>query len=171
MKEENSITTLTPKQEKFILNYMIDFNGKQAAIRAGYSSKTAEVQAARLLTYAKVKEKIAELQQQARQRAIITRDEIVETLAGIIRTDLPDYFTGNKMKKMDELTPVQRKAMESIKVRKSSFDFKLTSKLEAIRTLNRMLGFDAPQDINLTLENLNDDVLDKILNRLLTKPE
>lgn len=40
---------LTPKQERFIAEYMIDCNATQAAIRAGYSPKTANEQGARLL--------------------------------------------------------------------------------------------------------------------------
>lgn len=166
MKAIKSIHKLTPKQEKFILNYLIDFNGKQAAIRAGYSPKTAEVQAARMLSYAKVKEKITELQIQARKKATISRDEIIETLAGIIRTDLPDYFNGAKIKGFDELNLSQRKAMESIKVRKGSFDFKLISKLQAIQTLNKMLGYDQPTEISLDLKNLSEPVLDAIIDKL-----
>ena len=47
--------TLTPKQARFVEEYLIDLNGKQAAIRAGYSPGTAEVQASRLLRNAKVR--------------------------------------------------------------------------------------------------------------------
>ena len=45
---------LTPKQMRFVDEWLIDFNGKQAAIRAGYSAKTAEATAARLLRNVKV---------------------------------------------------------------------------------------------------------------------
>ena len=41
-------------QQLFIMEYVVDLNGKQAAIRAGYSAKTAEVQASRLLSHVKV---------------------------------------------------------------------------------------------------------------------
>lgn len=46
--------TLTQRQQMFVDEYLVDLNGKQAAIRAGYSPKTAEVQASRLLTVVKV---------------------------------------------------------------------------------------------------------------------
>jgi len=49
------MSELTPKQAAFVREYVVDKNGKQAAIRAGYSPKTAEVQASRLLSYAKVR--------------------------------------------------------------------------------------------------------------------
>ena len=41
---------LTPKQERFVEEYLIDLNGTQAAIRAGYSPKTAQEQASALLS-------------------------------------------------------------------------------------------------------------------------
>ena len=49
------MSELTPKQAAFVREYAVDKNGKQAAIRAGYSPKTAEAQASRLLSYAKVR--------------------------------------------------------------------------------------------------------------------
>ena len=46
--------TLTTKQKLFVSEYLVDRNAKQAAIRAGYSAKTAEVQGSRLLSNVKV---------------------------------------------------------------------------------------------------------------------
>ena len=45
---------LKDKQELFVREYMIDFNGTQAAIRAGYSKKNARFNAAQMLTYPNV---------------------------------------------------------------------------------------------------------------------
>ena len=45
-----STKKLTPKQQCFIEEYLIDLNGAESAIRAGYSEKTAKQQASRLLT-------------------------------------------------------------------------------------------------------------------------
>jgi phage terminase small subunit len=44
---------LIPRQQRFVEEYVLDLNAKQAAIRAGYSPKTAEVQGSRLLSNAK----------------------------------------------------------------------------------------------------------------------
>ena len=41
---------LTPKQQRFVDEYLIDLNATQAAIRAGYSPKTAQEQSSRLLS-------------------------------------------------------------------------------------------------------------------------
>jgi phage terminase small subunit len=46
---------LSPKQALFAREYLVDRNATQAALRAGYSAKTAKSQGARLLTYADVK--------------------------------------------------------------------------------------------------------------------
>lgn len=59
---------LSDKQLKFAMEYLIDSNGKQAAIRAGYSPKTAEVQASRLLSNAKVKAAVAEGQKYLQEK-------------------------------------------------------------------------------------------------------
>lgn len=50
---------LTDKQKRFCDEYLIDLNATQAAIRAGYSPKTAEQTASRLLRNVKVQEYIA----------------------------------------------------------------------------------------------------------------
>jgi len=50
---------LTPKQQRFVDEYLIDCNATQAAIRAGYSERTANEQAARLLVNVSIKEAIA----------------------------------------------------------------------------------------------------------------
>ncbi|MCG8451678.1 MAG: terminase small subunit [Spirochaetales bacterium] len=41
---------MTDQMKDFVQEYLVDFNGTNAAIRAGYSSHTAQVQASRLLT-------------------------------------------------------------------------------------------------------------------------
>lgn len=51
----------TAKQQMFIDEYLVDLNGTQAAIRAGYSEKTAGVQASRLLANVNIRARIEEL--------------------------------------------------------------------------------------------------------------
>ena len=51
---QNNNRPLTPKQARFIEEYLVDLNAKQAAIRAGYSVKSAHVEGSRLLINAKV---------------------------------------------------------------------------------------------------------------------
>ena len=46
---------LTNRQKRFVEEYLIDLNARQAAIRAGYSPKTAQEQASRLLANVRFK--------------------------------------------------------------------------------------------------------------------
>jgi phage terminase small subunit len=74
------MSILTAQQSVFVSEYLVDRNGKQAAIRAGYSAKTAEVQASRLLSNAKVQEAIDEQLKLREQRTLVTADYIINSL-------------------------------------------------------------------------------------------
>src|SRR5207244_619961 len=71
---------LTPKQIRFIEEFLVDSNGKQAAVRAGYSPKTAHVIASRLLKNPKVKATLARLHKERAQRLQASSDWIIEEL-------------------------------------------------------------------------------------------
>lgn len=77
------MSNLTPKQKSFVREYAIDSNGTQAAIRAGYSEKTAPEQGSRLLRNVKVKAAVAETQEAHAERAGITVDSLTEGLQKI----------------------------------------------------------------------------------------
>jgi phage terminase small subunit len=79
---------LTPKQQRFVEEYLLDLNGKQAALRCGYAEGSAEVQASRLLSNAKVAEavEIAMLERSARTK--ITQDMVLSELAKIGFADI-----------------------------------------------------------------------------------
>ena len=74
---------LTAKQERFCTEYIIDLNATQAAIRAGYSSKTANRIASENLSKPDIQRKIQELQQERAERTEITQDKVLKELAGI----------------------------------------------------------------------------------------
>lgn len=59
---------LTPQQQRFIEEFLIDFNQTQAAIRAGYAEGSARITASKLLTKANIRKKIAEGIQDLRER-------------------------------------------------------------------------------------------------------
>lgn len=78
---------MTPKQARFVDEYLIDLNATQAAIRAGYSAKTAEVQGSRLLRDAKVQAAISARQTLRSERTEITQDRVLEELWAIATAD------------------------------------------------------------------------------------
>ena len=71
---------LTPKQAKFMREYLKTLDGKQAAIRAGYSPKAAKVTACRLLTNANLRAVLDRKQAEAAKRAELTHQKIVDNL-------------------------------------------------------------------------------------------
>lgn len=76
---------LTPKQTLFVAQYLANgLNATQAAIAAGYSEKTAESQASRLLRNVKVAEAIDEAQSPILKRLGITKDYVLETIVSTI---------------------------------------------------------------------------------------
>ena len=71
---------LNARQSRFVEEYLLDLNGKQAAIRAGYSAKTAEVQASRLLSHAKVAVAVAAAKARRAARVEVTQDYVLGKL-------------------------------------------------------------------------------------------
>ncbi|HDL7851539.1 TPA: terminase small subunit [Yersinia enterocolitica] len=68
---------LTPKQELFCREYLKDLNATQAAIRAGYSEKTAQVQSSRLLSNVMVQQRVGELAAERNIRVGIDADYVL----------------------------------------------------------------------------------------------
>lgn len=68
---------LTRQQEKFCQEYVVDYNGTQAAIRAGYKENSARKQGSRLLTNADILARVHELQKDQLDRLAISQDYVV----------------------------------------------------------------------------------------------
>lgn len=79
---------LNAKQRAFVREYLIDLNATQAAIRAGYSAKTAKEQGARLLTNVHVAAAIAVAMKARENRTEITADRVLQELAKIGFSDI-----------------------------------------------------------------------------------
>ena len=76
---------LNEKQQRFADEYLIDLNATRAAIRAGYSEKTAYSQGERLLRHAEVKTYIREKMDERKEDAIASADEVMRYLTSVIR--------------------------------------------------------------------------------------
>jgi len=74
---------LTPKQARFVEEYLIDLNATQAAIRAGYSEKTAQEQGSRLLSNVMVAKAIQDAMASRSKRTEIDQDKVLGELAKI----------------------------------------------------------------------------------------
>ncbi len=90
---------LTIKQKSFILEYLIDKNAAQAAIRAGYSKKTARAIGQRLLTNVYIAEELKQQITLQEKRTLITADEVINELKKIAFLDIRGAFTEQGMLK------------------------------------------------------------------------
>lgn len=81
---------MTPKQKKFCVEYLIDLNATQAAIRAGYSKKTARSLGQRLLTYVDVRNYIKDLRAKYFKNGIMTAEEVEYRLSKAGRGELKE---------------------------------------------------------------------------------
>ena len=71
---------LNEKQKQFCEEYIIDLNGTQAAIRAGYSAKTANEQAAQLLAKLSIQEYVQKIKNERSERVKYSQDELMRDI-------------------------------------------------------------------------------------------
>src|SRR5438105_10826456 len=83
---------LTPKQARFVAEYLIDSNATQAAIRAGYSAKTANKVGPRLLVNVGIAAALATKQTTQLAKLEITAERVLEELARIAFFKATDFF-------------------------------------------------------------------------------
>lgn len=76
---------MTAKQQRFCDEYLIDLNATQAAIRAGYSEKTAQVISAENMTKPAIKEYIANRMAEKESELIADQDEVLRYLTSVLR--------------------------------------------------------------------------------------
>lgn len=75
--------SLTPKQQRFVEEYLVDLNATQAAIRAGYSAKTANEQASALLAKLSIQQAVQEQRTKVSQRVGRTIDDIMADIGRV----------------------------------------------------------------------------------------
>lgn len=81
------MANLTAKQKRFCDEYLIDLNATQAAIRTGYSEKTARSQGQRLLTNADIKNYIDSMLEQMHNERTADAQEVMEYLTSVMRKE------------------------------------------------------------------------------------
>lgn len=86
------MSKLTDKQEMFCREYLIDLNATQAAIRAGYSAKTANAAAGRLLSNVSIQARISELKQERVEEVKIDANYVLNRLVEIDQMDALDII-------------------------------------------------------------------------------
>lgn len=163
---------LTNKQKNFIEEYLIDFNATQAAIRAGYSSKTANRIATENLSKPVIQKEIERRIQERQQRTEITQDRIVEELAALSFSKITDYLEIENgeviFKDTSELTEDQKRAILSVKQTQYGIEIKLNNKTKPLELLGRHLGmWNDKESPNGNAESQISDFLEAVKGRLV----
>ena len=135
--------SLTPKQARFAAEYVVDLNGKQAAIRAGYAPKGAEATASTLIRKPKVKAEKDRLVSARQERTEITQDRAVRELAYIALADPREVVTWDDhvtLRPSDDISAAAAATVAEVAETQHGIRVKFHSKLSALDLLGRHLG-------------------------------
>ena len=91
-REKKAKKQLTQRQIRFVQDFMKSNNVTQAAIRSGYSKKTASVQGSRLLTNVKVAEYVDSINERLESDKIADIQEVMEYLTSVMRGEAKDQI-------------------------------------------------------------------------------
>lgn len=145
---------MNKKQSAFASEYVIDYNATQAAIRAGYSQKTAYSMGHELLKKIEIQEAIKDLEAAAAARAAISKDKVIRELARVAFVDPRKLFDENgRPKDLESLDDDTAAALASVDIfEEYDFDdgnrvlightkkYKWADKLRALELLGKHLG-------------------------------
>lgn len=129
---------LTPKQSRFIEEYLIDFNACQAALRAGYSPKTIKQIGCENLSKPYLKEEIQRRMDEITSKSQVKIISVLNRLGDIIDADITDYVddagTYSKGSKFNG------KLVNSIRQGRNGTTVTLCSKDKALELLGKYLS-------------------------------
>jgi len=171
MAEKQNSQRLSAKRQRFVNEYLKDLNATQAAVRAGYSKKTADVQGPRLLGNVSIKAAVDAAIARRNKRLELSQDKVVRELVKIGLADIKDYLSYRSEKKLVfvdddgepiidyqpiiELVPsddVDGTLVQEVSLsQKGVFSFKLADKMKALELLGRHLGM-FTDNVNLSGE-------------------
>ena len=164
---------LTPRQRRFAEEYLVDLNATQAAIRAGYSPRTAEVQGSRLLSNANVQRATAAGMAARSKRTEVAADRALLEIARLGFSDLRRLFhEDGRLKHPCEWDDDTAASVASIEVVTRNLGdgvveyvrkIKLWDKGKALEQLSKFLGLgsdqEGPSEQPRALSHLSDDEL------------
>jgi len=156
-RRKNGNGKLTFLQAQFVAEYLKDLNGKQAAIRAGYAPKSAEVKASQLLSVIKVQQAVQKQRDKLSAKAQIDQEWVLERYKRLIEFHLDEiYDEQGNLKPLDQIPKNALYAIQNFKNMKSKStstskqgqkttemllqDIKLPDKRAVLDSLARHLG-------------------------------
>lgn len=155
---------LTPKQERFVQEYLVDLNATAAAKRAGYSEKTAYAIGQQNLRKLEIQTAIQEAKDNLSRRTEVTQEMIIRETAKLAFFDVRKLFDENgKPLEISSLDDDTAAALVGLDVQDIYADdggekafvgyvkkYKMADKLKALELLGRRFGIWEPQDKQLT---------------------
>lgn len=148
---------LTPKQQRFVQEYMIDLNATAAAGRAGYSDPNFGRQ---LITKPNVAVEIQKRQEKIRGKLEITQERVIKELAAVAfsnGTDFAQIQSGGRvfLVPTEQLDDTKKRAVASIKEGQFGTEVKTYDKIKALELLGKHLGMFSDRAGALTQETNN----------------
>lgn len=145
MSKQRKTDKLTPKQSAFVREYLIDLNATQAAIRAGYSQKTAYSQGQRLLKNVEVADAIDESMRKRANKVEITAERVLREAARLALYDVRKLCKDDgSLVPLTELDDDIAAAIVGIDITDSelgsTYKYRLADKNSAIERLFKHLG-------------------------------
>jgi phage terminase small subunit len=125
---------LTDKQEMFCREYLIDLNATQAAIRAGYSAKTANEQGAQNLAKLSIQNRISDLKAERNEQTGIDAAYVLRRLVEIDQMDVLDILTSTgELKPVSQWPKVWRTTLSGLDVVEMSAEGNTAALLKKIK--------------------------------------
>ena len=138
---------LSPRQALFITEYLKDQNATQAAIRAGYSAKTARQQGAKQLSKVAIRSAILDHQRQVTEKATVDAAWLLNRLASLADADVTQAFKedGKTLKPIAELPEDLRRLLSGFEVSQDLYGgrheitkkIKLESRLKVLEMIGK----------------------------------
>lgn len=156
---------LTKKQKLFVEEYLIDLNATQAAIRAGYSSDTAQQMGSENLSKPVIKNAIDRAMAERSRRTGINQDRVIRELARIAFVNAADVINMKTATLKDDASEDDTAAVQSVKVKSFGEDglereIKMADKLKALELLGKHLGmFQNNVNVNVESSSKLDDIM------------
>ena len=162
---------LTPRQQRFVQEYVVDLNATQASIRAGYSPNGARVRGTQLLANSNIQDALGHSQEERRLRVELEAADVVRQLAAVAFANIADFVTwaerGVRLRPAEKIDQIKLAAVQSVTSGQHGVTVRLHDKLRALELLAKHLGmFQENTRVELEIRDGSE-----ILERLTAKIE
>ena len=135
---------MTAKQQRFCEEYLIDLNATRAAIRAGYSPKSAKTNGPRLLENAGIRARVEAMMARLSRRTGVSAERVVRELARVAFASMPDGVDKRTATHRPDATEDDRAAIASVRVKNGDMfterEVRMCDKVRALELLGKHLG-------------------------------